>query len=98
MSNWNKVVFSDKSKFNLFVLDGHKYCWRRPGEEFEEKNTTKIVKHGGGNIMVWGCITSHGVGQLYHIEGTVNSQVYVEILNKALLGTIKDYKINKTMS
>ena len=56
------VLFSDESKFNLVGSDGHLWCWRRPGEEFDSCFTKKVVKHGGGNIMVWGCLTAKGVG------------------------------------
>ena len=27
------------------------------------------VKHGGGNLMVWGCMSAAGVGELHFIEG-----------------------------
>ena len=41
---WNKVVFSDKSKFNVFGSDGHLKVWRKKGEgEYKETNIYKIV-------------------------------------------------------
>jgi hypothetical protein len=57
---WATVVYSDESKFNLFGSDGKRYCRRRPGEEFLDRNVKKTVKHGGGSLMVWGCITWKG--------------------------------------
>ena len=54
---WCRVIFTDESKFNLFGSDGHQYCRRRPGEELLPRNVKKVVKHGGGSVMVWGCIT-----------------------------------------
>jgi hypothetical protein len=62
VEDWSAVVFSDESKFNLFGSDGCDWCWRRPGEEFDACYTKKKVKHGGGRIMVWGCITATGLG------------------------------------
>jgi len=29
--------------------------------------------HGGGSIMVWGCMSAGGVDQLIVCEGTINS-------------------------
>lgn len=59
--DWSDVIFSDESKFNLFGSDGRQWCWRRPGHEYDDVHVQKKVKHGGGNIMVWGCVTSRGV-------------------------------------
>ncbi|CCO38111.1 Transposable element Tcb2 transposase [Rhizoctonia solani AG-1 IB] len=90
---WARVIFSDESKFNLFSSDGPRYVWRRKGEEFDPRYTQKTVKHGGGHIMVWGCITSKGVGRLHRIEGTLTAKKYVEILKEDLLGTLEDHKL-----
>lgn len=38
ISFWNKVLFTDESKFNLFRLDGQSYVWQKPNEELKEKN------------------------------------------------------------
>ena len=41
---WNKVVFSDESKFNVFGLDDCFKVWRKKGEgEYKETNTYKTV-------------------------------------------------------
>ncbi|KAL0164969.1 hypothetical protein M9458_040722, partial [Cirrhinus mrigala] len=36
------------------------------------KNTIPTVKHGGGNIMLWGCFSAKGTGQLHRIKGTMD--------------------------
>ncbi len=36
------------------------------------KNTIPTVKHGGGNIMLWGCFSAKGTGQLHCIKGTMD--------------------------
>ena len=33
------------------------------------------VKHGGGNAMVWDCMSVAGVGELHFIKGNMNSNV-----------------------
>lgn len=93
--NWEKVIFSDESKFNLFGSDGIMWCRRGPGEEFHRKNVDQRVKHGGGSVMVWGCMTSKGFGRLYRINGIMDRFYYVEILKEALLGTLEDQGLSK---
>lgn len=53
LEDWKKVWFSDESKFNLFGLDGKRYCCRRVGEAYLPRNVKKTMKHGGGSVMVW---------------------------------------------
>ena len=41
--------------------------------------------------MVWGCITPVGFGRLYRIKGNMNAEMYCEILEEALIGTLRDH-------
>ena len=61
---WWNDVFSDESKFNIFESDEWRMMWRKKKEEFKIKNTKLSIKHGGGNVLVWGCISSFGTGEL----------------------------------
>lgn len=38
--------------------------------------------------MVWGCFSAKGVGKLHFIEGTVNAEKYVKILEEHLLTSV----------
>ena len=75
MDYWNHVLWSDEMKINLFGSDGFRHVWRRPGEEFKDKCVIPTVKHGGGNVMVWGCLSAAVVGELHFIEGNMNSNM-----------------------
>jgi hypothetical protein len=58
----NKILWSDENKIELFDLNVKRHVWRKPG-------TIPTVKHGGGNIMLWGCFSAAGTGRLVRIEG-----------------------------
>ncbi len=57
---------------------------RQPGEEYKDKCVLPTVKHGGGSVMVWGCISAAGTGELQFIEGTMNANMYCDILKQRL--------------
>lgn len=84
LQDWKAVAFSDESKFNLFGSDGKRYCRRSPGEEFLPRNVKQMVKHGGGSVMVWGCVTWNGMGRLHRIEGNMTAAMYCDILEENL--------------
>ncbi|EUC61983.1 transposable element Tcb2 transposase, partial [Rhizoctonia solani AG-3 Rhs1AP] len=91
--DWRRVVFSDESKFKIFGGDGPLRCWRRPGLALDPRYTRKTVKHGGGSIMVWGCITADGVGRLHRIDGRLTAVRYTQILENELLGTMREHSL-----
>lgn len=87
---WAKVLFSDESKFMMFGSDGIQYVRRPKGTRNDPKFQLPTVKHGGGNIMVWGCFSRDGVGPLHLIEETMDRFVYRDILKDVMLPHAKD--------
>ncbi len=73
--NWVKVFRSDKTKIQLFGIKSTRRVWRRNAAH-DPKNTIPTVKHGGGNIMLWGCFSAKGTGQLHRIKGMMNGAMY----------------------
>ena len=59
---------------------GRVYVRRRRGEEFNQNRLKPTVKHGGGKIMVRGCVSGVGMGQLTRIEGKVDAEAYYHVL------------------
>ena len=96
VEDWERVAFSDESKFMLFKSDGRQYCWIKPGQALDPCFTKKTIKHGAGSLMVWGCITAKGMGRLYRIEGIMCGPDYIQILNDQFLGSLKDLKLRRT--
>ena len=51
------------------------------------------MKHGGGNLILWGCFSAKGTGQLHSIEGRMNGSMYREILGDNLLPSVRALKM-----
>ena len=48
------------------------------------------VKHGRGYVMVWGCKSAQGVGELVFIDGIMDKNVYLDILKDSLKKSAKN--------
>ena len=71
-------MWSDETKIELFSINSTHRVWRKRNAEYNPKNTIPTVKHGGGNIMLWGCFSAKGTGRLHRIEGRMNGAMYRE--------------------
>lgn len=89
VDDWNNVIFSDESKFNLHGTDGINFVRRRKGERLKDSCLKSTVKFPT-SIMVWGCFSSKGVGPLHVLERTVKAQDYIQILEDCLMPTIEE--------
>ncbi len=89
MNYWNHVLWSDETKTNLFGSDCVQHVWRRPGEEYQENCVLPTVKHGGGSIMVWGCMSAAGTGELQFTEGNMDSYMYCDILKQNMMPSLQ---------
>ncbi|KAL0164053.1 hypothetical protein M9458_039806, partial [Cirrhinus mrigala] len=84
-----KVLWSDETKIELFGINSTCRVWRRRNAAYDPNNTIPMVKHGGGNIMHWGCFSAKGTGQMHHIKGTMDGAMYRKILGNNLLPSLK---------
>ncbi len=91
MDYWNHVLWSDETKINLFGSDGVKRVWRQPGEEYKDNCVLPTVKHGGESVMVWGYMSAAGTGELQFIEGTMNANMYCDILKQSMIPPFGDW-------
>ncbi|KAI4875011.1 hypothetical protein NFI96_001075 [Prochilodus magdalenae] len=86
--SWEKVLWSDG-------LNSTHRVWRTKNDEYHPKNTIPTVKHGGGGIMLWGCLSAHGTGRLHCIKERRTGAMYCEILGNNLLPSVRALKMGR---
>jgi len=71
---WDTVLFTDESRFNLSFADGRQRVYRRRGERF----APVCVRFGGGGVMVWGGIMGEQNTRVVVIRGNMNDRRYID--------------------
>ncbi|KAL1916616.1 uncharacterized protein VTP21DRAFT_5320 [Calcarisporiella thermophila] len=88
----NKIV---KMMLRRHETRGKEYTYVKKGQPLRECNIIPTTKQGNEAIMVWGCITSQGVGLLLRVEGGINARMYQILLDEGFLGTLERYGMDK---
>jgi hypothetical protein len=77
------MIFSDETKINQCQSNGRVWCWVRGGEcQLQTHHVNQSIKHGGGAILVWGSMTSCGMGYIYQIEGKMTQTLCILVVFK----------------
>uniref|UniRef100_A0A8C6YAN8 Transposase n=1 Tax=Naja naja TaxID=35670 RepID=A0A8C6YAN8_NAJNA len=77
VAQWSKFLFSDESNQGPRV-------WRKNGEAHTARCLKSSVKFPQ-SVLIWGAMSSAGVGPLYFIKCRVNAATYQEILEHFML-------------
>ncbi len=84
VAQWSKVLFSDESKCCISFGNQGPRVWRKRGEAQNPCCLNVSVKFPQ-SVMIWGAMSSAGVGPLCFLKSTVNSSIYQEILEHFML-------------
>ncbi|EIE89009.1 hypothetical protein RO3G_13720 [Rhizopus delemar RA 99-880] len=76
VNDWMNVIWSDETKVNRFGSDGKSYAWKVPGQPLKKHQVCETVKHGGGSIMVWSCISWYNPGYIVDVGKNMTKDVY----------------------
>ncbi|GFV67953.1 transposable element Tc1 transposase [Trichonephila clavipes] len=87
VTDWQKVVFSDESRFVLGTDDNRVWVWRHPGEWY--KSTHAVLHHTArtAGVMVWGAMAYDSRSTLIVMRGTLMGQRYVDDILRPHEGT-----------
>jgi len=82
LHEWRTVLWSDESPF-VFRYKGKTRVWRLPNERHKPWATKANVKHDS-KINVWGSFSATGVGILHKIDGIMNKEQYLDIMENCM--------------
>ena len=85
-------MFSDESQFCISFGNQGPRVWMKRGEAQNPRCLKSSVKFPQ-SVMVWGAISSAGVGPLCFLRSRVNAAIYQEVLEHFLLLTNFDHGI-----
>ncbi len=84
VSKWKSVLWSDESKCDILV-GNHRHLVLRAKKEGDLSACYQRSVQKPPSLMVWGCITAYGVGNLHVLEGTMNAERYIKVLEQHML-------------
>ena len=91
---WNVVLFTDESRFNVSNADGRVRVWRRRGERLDPHNVIQRDRYGGGSVMVWAGIYHNGKTELIIVDWNLTSQIYCdEILEPVVVPFMRQHGV-----
>ena len=73
---WQRILFSDESRFSLFRADGRKRVYRRKNERYADACVIERDRFGGGSVMVWWAIAHGFKSPLVTVDGTLTTLKY----------------------
>ncbi len=84
VAQWSKVLFSDERKFCISFGNQGPRVWRKGGEAHSSSCLKSSVKFPQ-SVMIWGVMSSTGVGPLCFLKTNVTAPVYQYILEHFML-------------
>jgi len=91
VDDWKRVVWTNETKVNHLGSDGKQWVWKREGEGLNNRLVQGTVKFGGGSLMFWGCMFWEGVGYGTKIDGRIDADLFVSILEDELQQSLEYY-------
>ncbi len=83
VSKWKSVLWSDESKFDILVGNHGRHIIRAKEGDLPACYQRSVQKPA--SLMVWACISAYGMGSLHVLEGTMNAERYIKVLEQHML-------------
>ena len=81
IDQWSRVLFSDETRIARVSARGRHYVWHSVSDPNPLHGIVPTLRFGGGSVSIWACMCSRGLGWACRIVETLDSALYVNILN-----------------
>lgn len=81
---WNSVIWTDEKSF-MTTAARARLCWRPVNTRFDDANIQQLARSGRCSVSFHGWMWSGGLGDLTRIDGHLNSEKYIQILETIIL-------------
>ena len=88
---WHNVIFNDESRFSVSHADGRVRVYRRRNEKHAQCCVRKRDRFGVGSVMAWWGIMGNVKTDFVVVQGNLNAQRYVNLLNNNLLPFMQNF-------
>jgi hypothetical protein len=87
--DWRNVIFSDESVFSS-ANNGPVRVYRPQGTRYNAEYMKESARSGRVSVLVWGWISSRGIGLLHRIDGRLNRAQYLHILRDIMVPSVQE--------
>ncbi|CAF3323878.1 unnamed protein product [Rotaria sp. Silwood2] len=93
LDDWKQVLFSHESTFCVIKLKSTENIWHVEDDNTKQCHMGIDAADGSHRIGFWGVITWNGTGCCKIYSGSINSDVYCDILDNYLVPTVQLYRM-----
>ena len=97
VDQWSHIIFSDETK--IILGQNRKISvWRKVDERLRPECVSRRIEWETtcrAPVMFWGCISYYGVGTLTPVEGNMNTEKYISVLDDNLWSVIARHFSNR---
>ncbi len=84
-SHSGNVYCGQMNQYFRYFLGGMDAVCSGPKKEKDHPDCYQQQVQKPGSVMVWGCVSALGKGNLHFCDGTINAEKYIEILEHNML-------------
>jgi transposase-like protein/transposase len=95
--DWKETMFSDECSISSANV-GPVIVYRPKGKRFDKRYVAQTRTSGRVSVSVWGWMSAQGLGSLYRIEGHLDSDQYIHILQNVLLPSVRDHQPGRVIT
>jgi hypothetical protein len=83
-TRFDRILWSDETSVTCFPKAKKIALWVHSSVPIDDRPTAPTVKNGEFSVMFWGRFSKGAWGQLVEVQGIINGQKYLELLQNVI--------------